>query len=74
MSTAGRSSHGDQSSAGSPKASGGPSETSAGSPAASARSPEASTGERLYERAKRRFPGGSSRTTLFVEPHPPYAR
>jgi glutamate-1-semialdehyde 2,1-aminomutase len=29
--------------------------------------------ERLYERAKLRFPGGSSRTTLFVEPHPPYA-
>jgi glutamate-1-semialdehyde 2,1-aminomutase len=31
-------------------------------------------GEQLYERARRRFPGGSSRTTLFVEPHPPYAR
>ncbi|MGC2374436.1 MAG: aminotransferase class III-fold pyridoxal phosphate-dependent enzyme, partial [Solirubrobacteraceae bacterium] len=30
--------------------------------------------EELYERAQRRFPGGSSRTTLFVEPHPPYAR
>jgi glutamate-1-semialdehyde 2,1-aminomutase len=27
----------------------------------------------LYERARRRFPGGSSRTTLWVEPHPPYA-
>ncbi|HEY5260951.1 MAG TPA: aminotransferase class III-fold pyridoxal phosphate-dependent enzyme [Solirubrobacteraceae bacterium] len=28
----------------------------------------------LYERARVRFPGGSSRTTLFVAPHPPYAR
>ncbi len=27
----------------------------------------------LYERARVRFPGGSSRTTLFVAPHPPYA-
>jgi glutamate-1-semialdehyde 2,1-aminomutase len=27
----------------------------------------------LYERARRRFPGGSSRTTLWVPPHPPYA-
>lgn len=27
----------------------------------------------LYERARRRFPGGSSRTTLWVAPHPPYA-
>jgi glutamate-1-semialdehyde 2,1-aminomutase len=30
-------------------------------------------GESLHERARRRFPGGSSRTTLWVEPHPPYA-
>lgn len=30
-------------------------------------------GEELYERARRRFPGGSSRTTLWVAPHPPYA-
>lgn len=27
----------------------------------------------LNERAQERFPGGSSRTTLFVAPHPPYA-
>jgi glutamate-1-semialdehyde 2,1-aminomutase len=31
------------------------------------------TGLELYERARRRFPGGSSRTTLWVAPHPPYA-
>jgi glutamate-1-semialdehyde 2,1-aminomutase len=30
-------------------------------------------GKELYERARRRFPGGSSRTTLWVSPHPPYA-
>jgi glutamate-1-semialdehyde 2,1-aminomutase len=30
--------------------------------------------DELHERARKRFPGGSSRTTLFVEPHPPYAR
>jgi glutamate-1-semialdehyde 2,1-aminomutase len=30
-------------------------------------------GQALYERARRRFPGGSSRTTLWVAPHPPYA-
>jgi glutamate-1-semialdehyde 2,1-aminomutase len=30
--------------------------------------------EDLYERARAPFPGGSSRTTLFVAPHPPYAR
>lgn len=30
-------------------------------------------GRELYERAHRRFPGGSSRTTLWVAPHPPYA-
>jgi glutamate-1-semialdehyde 2,1-aminomutase len=29
--------------------------------------------EELYERARLRFPGGSSRTTLWVAPHPPYA-
>ncbi len=28
----------------------------------------------LYERALRRLPGGNSRSTLFVPPHPPYAR
>jgi glutamate-1-semialdehyde 2,1-aminomutase len=27
----------------------------------------------LYERALRRLPGGNSRTTVFVPPHPPYA-
>jgi glutamate-1-semialdehyde 2,1-aminomutase len=31
-------------------------------------------GEELHRQAERRFPGGSSRTTLFVSPHPPYAR
>jgi glutamate-1-semialdehyde 2,1-aminomutase len=30
-------------------------------------------GDALYERALRRLPGGSSRTTVFVPPHPPYA-
>jgi glutamate-1-semialdehyde 2,1-aminomutase len=30
-------------------------------------------GRALYERARRLFPGGSSRTTLWVAPHPPYA-
>lgn len=30
-------------------------------------------GEALYERALRRLPGGSTRSTLFVPPHPPYA-
>jgi glutamate-1-semialdehyde 2,1-aminomutase len=30
-------------------------------------------GRELYERARRRFPGGASRTTLWVAPHPPYA-
>lgn len=34
---------------------------------------EPDPGRALYERARRRFPGGSSRTTLWVEPHPPYA-
>jgi glutamate-1-semialdehyde 2,1-aminomutase len=28
----------------------------------------------LYARARRRLPGGGSRSTLFVAPHPPYAR
>jgi glutamate-1-semialdehyde 2,1-aminomutase len=36
--------------------------------------PLGSGGESLYERARTLFPGGSSRTTLFVAPHPPYAR
>ncbi len=31
------------------------------------------TSDALYERALRRLPGGSSRSTLFVAPHPPYA-
>lgn len=30
--------------------------------------------DQLYERARRHLPGGNSRTTVFVEPHPPYAR
>ncbi len=30
-------------------------------------------GRALYERALRRLPGGNSRTTVFVPPHPPYA-
>jgi glutamate-1-semialdehyde 2,1-aminomutase len=30
-------------------------------------------GEALYERAVRRLPGASTRSTLFVPPHPPYA-
>src|SRR5688572_24441281 len=29
--------------------------------------------DRLYDRARRHLPGGNSRTTVFVEPHPPYA-
>ena len=33
----------------------------------------AASGKDLYERARALFPGGSSRTTLFVAPHPPYA-
>jgi glutamate-1-semialdehyde 2,1-aminomutase len=35
--------------------------------------PVSASGERLYERADARFPGGASRTTLYVDPHPPYA-
>jgi glutamate-1-semialdehyde 2,1-aminomutase len=31
------------------------------------------TGDALYERARRRLPGGNSRSTVFVAPHPPYA-
>ena len=27
----------------------------------------------LYERAVERLPGGNTRSTLFVSPHPPYA-
>jgi glutamate-1-semialdehyde 2,1-aminomutase len=30
-------------------------------------------GDALYERARAHLPGGSSRSTLFVAPHPPYA-
>jgi glutamate-1-semialdehyde 2,1-aminomutase len=36
--------------------------------------PVAAGSEDLYLRARAPFPGGSSRTTLFVAPHPPYAR
>jgi glutamate-1-semialdehyde 2,1-aminomutase len=31
-------------------------------------------GDALYERALRCLPGGNSRTTVFVPPHPPYAQ
>lgn len=31
-------------------------------------------GDALYRRALRRLPGGNSRSTVFVPPHPPYAR
>jgi glutamate-1-semialdehyde 2,1-aminomutase len=34
---------------------------------------EALTAQALYERALRSLPGGNSRSTLFVAPHPPYA-
>jgi glutamate-1-semialdehyde 2,1-aminomutase len=34
---------------------------------------EAPTAQILYERALRSLPGGNSRSTLFVAPHPPYA-
>jgi glutamate-1-semialdehyde 2,1-aminomutase len=37
------------------------------------RHPELPVGDALYERARRHLPGGSSRSTLFVAPHPPYA-
>jgi glutamate-1-semialdehyde 2,1-aminomutase len=39
-------------------------------PIASAEIPRA---QALYERALRSLPGGNARSTLFVEPHPPYA-
>jgi glutamate-1-semialdehyde 2,1-aminomutase len=39
-------------------------------PSASAQMPAA---QALYERALRSLPGGNARSTLFVEPHPPYA-
>lgn len=35
--------------------------------------PLAPGGGQLWERATERFPGGASRTTLYVDPHPPYA-
>ena len=41
-----------------------------GEPSTSGATP---SGDALYERALRRLPGGSSRTTVFVPPHPPYA-
>src|ERR1700735_2426179 len=34
---------------------------------------EALAAQSLYERALRSLPGGNSRSTLFVAPHPPYA-
>jgi glutamate-1-semialdehyde 2,1-aminomutase len=34
---------------------------------------DSTSGEQLHERATERFPGGASRTTLYVDPHPPYA-
>ncbi|MFZ1153964.1 MAG: aminotransferase class III-fold pyridoxal phosphate-dependent enzyme [Solirubrobacteraceae bacterium] len=34
---------------------------------------EAPAAQTLYERALRSMPGGNSRSTLFVAPHPPYA-
>ena len=34
---------------------------------------DAQAGEALYERALRTLPGASTRSTLFVPPHPPYA-
>jgi glutamate-1-semialdehyde 2,1-aminomutase len=34
---------------------------------------QASAAQMLYERALRSLPGGNSRSTLFVAPHPPYA-
>jgi glutamate-1-semialdehyde 2,1-aminomutase len=34
---------------------------------------ETPTSDALYERAVRSLPGGNSRTTVFVPPHPPYA-
>jgi glutamate-1-semialdehyde 2,1-aminomutase len=34
---------------------------------------EVTTAQRLYERALDSLPGGNSRSTLFVAPHPPYA-
>jgi glutamate-1-semialdehyde 2,1-aminomutase len=34
---------------------------------------EAPRAQGLYERALRSLPGGNARSTLFVEPHPPYA-
>ena len=35
--------------------------------------PVTSISDELYERALKHLPGGNSRTTLFVPPHPPYA-
>ncbi len=34
---------------------------------------ETPAGEALYERARARLPGGNSRSTVYVPPHPPYA-
>src|ERR1700742_121254 len=38
-----------------------------------ARSLTTTTSDELYERALESLPGGNSRTTVFVPPHPPYA-
>jgi glutamate-1-semialdehyde 2,1-aminomutase len=46
----------------------------AGRHSPSASIPLSASSERLYERADARFPGGASRTTLYVDPHTPYAR
>jgi glutamate-1-semialdehyde 2,1-aminomutase len=46
----------------------------AGRPLPPASVPGSASSERLYERADARFPGGASRTTLYVDPHTPYAR
>jgi glutamate-1-semialdehyde 2,1-aminomutase len=42
-------------------------------PPADRQGEEGREGRALYGRARRRFPGGSSRTTLWVPPSPPYA-
>jgi glutamate-1-semialdehyde 2,1-aminomutase len=42
-------------------------------PSISHDAPNDRDGRALYARALRRLPGGNSRTTVFVPPHPPYA-
>ncbi len=51
-----------------------PGSAEAGRPLPPASVPGLASSERLYERADARFPGGASRTTLYVDPHTPYAR